>query len=137
MVTFSLYTRKEVGTISTQYLYVTPAGQSCSWGKVRNERRHTPVGIENEGNVPHLAVRESLLEGYVELLESLAGVLDVVHHDGDVTETPPRVGVAADVALEVRVTLRAVIVGELEYACGGDGKEKTWTGTESDLRGQR
>ena len=100
-----------------------------------NERRHTPIGIENEGDVPHLAVRESLLEGYVELLESLTGLLDVVHHDGDVTETPARLGVAAGVALEGRVALRAVIVGELEDACGGDGEEQTWTGTESDLRG--
>jgi hypothetical protein len=32
-------------------------------------------------------------------------------------ETPPRVSVAACVALEVRVALRTMVVGELEYAC--------------------
>ena len=80
------------------------------------ESGDAPVGIEDEGDVPHLAVGELLLELDAQTLEAGAGGLDVVDGDGDVAEAAAGVGVAVGVALEVGVGLCAVVVGELEDA---------------------
>ena len=91
--------------------------------KEKKERRRggdAPIGVEDEGDVLHLAVGEALLEADAELLEAGAGGLDVVDGDGDVAEAAAGVGVAACVAGKVGVGLCAVVVGELEDALAGE-----------------
>lgn len=64
--------------------------------------------------MPHLPVGGAFLKLDAELLEALAGLLDVVDGDGDVAEAAARVGVAGGVTLEGGVGLSTVVVGELE-----------------------
>ena len=73
-----------------------------------------PVRVQDERDVPHLAVREALLERHAESLEARARFLDVGHGDGDVPE-PPRLGVARVVWRRFQ-RLRAVVVGKFEDA---------------------
>lgn len=104
------------GTISTQYLS-TQREEKVNTPAVEETRSgDAPVGIEDEGDVLHLAVGEFLLEADAEGLEACARLLDVVDGDGDVTEAAAGVLVSAGVALEVGVGLGAVVVGELEDA---------------------
>ena len=103
---------REPGTISTQYL----KHMGVSTLTLREKESGAPVGVEDEGNVLHLAVGELLLEADAQALEACAGLLDVVDGDGDVAEAAAGVGVAVGVALEVGVGLCAVVVGELEDA---------------------
>ena len=107
-----------------------------------------PIGVEDEGNVLHLAVGELLLEADAQALEACAGLLDIVDGDGDVAEAAAGVGVAVGVALEVGVGLCAVVVGELEDAlaceavlCSGgsavvEGEEVEGEGIELVLWGE-
>ena len=69
-----------------------------------------PIGVLNKRNVPHLSVRELLLERDAELLEACTCCLDVVARDGDVPEALARLFVPARVSLEAVVVLRAVVV---------------------------
>lgn len=71
------------------------------------------IGILDESNIPHATIRELLLERVSRVLESLAGLLDVVDGDSQVTESAVRFCVAVDHAV-VGVTFRAVVVSELD-----------------------
>ena len=80
------------------------------------ERGDAPVGVEDEGDVLHLAVGELLLELDPVLLEPGARSLDIVDGDRDVAEAAAGVAVPARVAGEAGVGLGAVVVRELEDA---------------------
>ena len=84
------------------------------------------VGIQGEGDAPHAAVRQFLLELIPSVFEPLAGRLDVVDADANVSEALARIAVAVG-NFEGGVVLRAVVVRQLEdafavgpvVACGG------------------
>lgn len=71
------------------------------------------IGVLRERNVSHAAFGQLLLERVSGILDSLAGRLDVVHGDGNVSESTVRLGVSVHHAV-VRVVLRAVVVGEFQ-----------------------
>jgi hypothetical protein len=83
----------------------------------RHDLDPVTIGIEDERDVLHGALRELLLERHAEALEPSARLLDVAHSDCNVAEAAARVGVARGVAGEGRVALGAMIVRELEDAC--------------------
>jgi hypothetical protein len=68
--------------------------------------------------MPHLSIARPLLELNTQLVEALARLLNVVDADCDVSEPTARIGVPISVPLEVGVRFGAVVVGELEDACG-------------------
>jgi hypothetical protein len=84
---------------------------------------YTPVWIEDEGDIFHLALVEFLLEWNTEILEPLACLFDIFDGDGDVTESLTGFGVSVGVPLEVGIGLGAVVVGELEDGCMERGDE--------------
>lgn len=73
------------------------------------------VGILGEGNAPHTALCELLLERVASVFDSFTGSFDVVDGDGNVAEATVGLGVAVDDAV-VWVALGAIVVGELQYA---------------------
>jgi hypothetical protein len=81
-----------------------------------------PIRVQDERDVPHLPVRETLFEWHAERLEARARRLDVGHGERDVAESA-RLGIARVIGRRVE-RLRAVVVGELEDACL---KERTTT----------
>jgi len=87
---------------------------------------HLPVGVEDEGNVFHLAVGEAFFERNTEPLEAGTGSLDVGDSEGDVAEAAG-LGVARVVrgAFE---GLSAVVVRQLE---------DTWLSSISKLAAAR
>lgn len=73
------------------------------------------VRVEREGDVPHAAVLEPLLEAVAGVSDALAGGLDVVDGDADVAEAAAGVAVAVGDGVG-RVGLGAVVVGEFKDA---------------------
>lgn len=53
------------------------------------------IGIGDKGNVMHLSVLELLDEVHVKLLKTIAGLLDIINSDTDMTKTAARLLVAA------------------------------------------
>lgn len=78
--------------------------------------QYIPIGIQDEGDVPHLAISETLFERNSEAFKARTRLLDVFHGNSNVAETSARVSVAVSVALEVGVGFRAVVVSELKDA---------------------
>ena len=77
----------------------------------------SPIGVQDESDMPHLPIAWPLLELHTEPIEALARLLDVVDGDRDVSESTTRFGVSISVSLEVGVRFGAVVVGKLEDAC--------------------
>lgn len=73
------------------------------------------IGVQHERDMPHLAVRQLLLERVPGVLEALARRLDVVDADARVPEPAVRLRVAV-VDLVLRVVLGAVVVRQLDDA---------------------
>lgn len=73
------------------------------------------IGILDKRDVTHTALGKLLLEGVSGILQSLAGGLDVVHGNSNVSKTAVGFGVTVDHAV-VRVILRAMVMGELQDA---------------------
>lgn len=73
-----------------------------------------PIGVLGEGNVPHATLGKLLLEGVAGILDALAGGLDVVDGDGEVTESTVGLGIAIYHAV-VGIILGAVVVRELQH----------------------
>jgi hypothetical protein len=82
----------------------------------RKSVENTPIGIQDEGNMPHLTIGKTLFEGNPKAFKTRTCLLDIAHGDSDVTKAPARFSIAAGVALEVRVRLGAVVVSELKDA---------------------
>ncbi len=72
------------------------------------------VRVKGEGYVVHAPLGELLLELVAGVFDALAGGLDVVYGDADVTESAARVGVAVGDGV-VGVILGAVVVGQLDW----------------------
>lgn len=85
-----------------------------------NPLRGSPIRVQNECDVPHLAIREFLLERHSEALESLASFLNVRNSHSDVTEASARLSVARRISLKPRIALSPVVMGELQNAYGGE-----------------
>lgn len=75
-----------------------------------------PIRIQNERDIPHLAIAWLLLECNPKLLEPLAGFLDIIDGNRDMSESFPRFRVAVGIALEVWIRLGSMVMGELEDA---------------------
>ena len=78
-----------------------------------NKLNPVSIGIFGECDVPHPTLGKLLLEGIPGILDSLAGGLDVVNGDGNVSKSTVRFGVSIGHTV-VGVTLGAVVVGEFE-----------------------
>ena len=85
-------------------------------GKHAETHHLNPVSIrvQDESDVLHLPIGETLLEWHAQPLEACASGLNVVHGDRDMAK-PARLGIARMVGRLVE-RLRAVIVGKLEDA---------------------
>ena len=81
------------------------------------QKNSLPIGVQDEGNVPHRALRGLLLELNTKFLEAFAGFLDVVDGDGDMAKSFAWFGVSACVAFEVGVGFGAVVMGKLKDTC--------------------
>ena len=77
------------------------------------------VRVLDERQALHLAVVGALHELDPEALEPLAGGMDVGHGDTDVSESLRR-GVAVVVPIELRIRLRAPVVGQLHQRGSGE-----------------
>lgn len=84
----------------------------------RHDLDPVAIRIQDEGDMPHLAIGRLLLEVDPEVLEAFASGLDVIHCDGDVAEAAAGIAVAGGVTSEVGVGFGAMVVCQLEYTCG-------------------
>ena len=67
----------------------------------------------------HLAISKLLLEGNAELFEARAGLVNIIHSNGNVTKTTAEFGISVGISLEVRVRLRSMVMCQLQNSYYG------------------
>lgn len=129
-------------TLQTQLLRddLDPVSVKASFVSIQRSRSsfdYVPIAIQNKSNVLHLSIGQLLLELDAHLFETFTRFLDVVNgaieskgavslpsqniyllYDlhRNVTEASTGVLIAVGIALEIRIILGAVVVGQLEDA---------------------
>lgn len=104
-----------LGVLHAEHGMVQPVGRRVrrrthSLISALDDLNPVSIGIFNKSNMPHATLGKLLLKRVPSILEPLAGCLDVVDGDGDVTVAPVRLGVSVGDAV-VGVVLGAVVVG--------------------------
>lgn len=75
---------------------------------------NSPIRVQDESDVLHLAVGESLLERHSKFFEPCTGSFNVRNRDRNVSKSTSGVRISRAVASERRVRLGTMIVCELE-----------------------